>query len=155
MKNKTIAALVVLVAVALFLIIWGSMAKKDGAPVAGMWGNTEIACLPNGHVSLALHIHQVLSISVNGQPEVVPGQIGINASCMAEVHTHDETGKIHVETADLARNHTLGNFFAVWGKSIDRPGYALDTLVNGKNISNPASHILAEGDVIALSYTKI
>jgi hypothetical protein len=64
----------------------------------------------------AIHIHQHLDIRVNGSPVTVPADIGINetASFISPVHTHDETGVIHVESNEV-RAFTLGQFFDIWG----------------------------------------
>ncbi len=64
---------------------------------------------------LDFHIHQHLDISVDGNPVTVPANIGIDPSVgIAVLHTHDDTGIIHVESPE-ARDFTLGNFFDVWG----------------------------------------
>ncbi len=64
----------------------------------------------------ALHIHQHLDIFVNGKPVTVPAGIGINmdARFISQLHTHDMSGVIHVES-DQVRDFTLGQFFDVWG----------------------------------------
>jgi hypothetical protein len=62
------------------------------------------------------HIHPVLAVYANGEQVDVPANIGIDPAQppeqMAGLHTHDETGTIHVENA---ANPTLGQFFEVWG----------------------------------------
>ena len=62
-----------------------------------------------------IHIHQHLDIFVNGKKESVPAQIGIyDGQFLTELHTHDTTGVMHVES-DKVRNFSLGEFFGVWG----------------------------------------
>jgi len=62
-----------------------------------------------------LHIHQHLDIFVNGKHEPVPQGIGIyDGQYLTELHTHDGTGIMHVESP-TARNFDLGQFFGVWG----------------------------------------
>jgi hypothetical protein len=62
-----------------------------------------------------LHIHQHLDIFVNGKPMPVPENIGIYADqFLTELHTHDPSGILHVESPTL-QNYTLGQFFGVWG----------------------------------------
>jgi hypothetical protein len=46
----------------------------------------------------------------------LPKNIGLQG-CAYEVHTHDSSGIIHVETQSYHRI-TLGDFFAVWGRSL-------------------------------------
>ncbi len=63
-----------------------------------------------------LHTHQHLDMIINGAHGVVPEGIGINESArfISPVHTHDETGVIHVESNEI-RDFTLGQFFDIWG----------------------------------------
>src|SRR5258708_5443270 len=47
---------------------------------------------------LSYHVHAHLTIIVNGQPVVVPANIGIpGGRCVYWLHTHDTSGIIHVE----------------------------------------------------------
>ena len=62
-----------------------------------------------------LHIHPVLKIIANGAQVPVPKNIGLGFKCEKAVHTHDETGAIHVEP-----NVSLGDFFDVWEKPFNR-----------------------------------
>ena len=62
-----------------------------------------------------VHIHQHLDIYVNGKHETVPAQIGIyDGQFLTELHTHDATGVMHVESPKK-REFSLGEFFGVWG----------------------------------------
>ena len=62
-----------------------------------------------------LHIHQHLDIFVNGKHEPVPQGIGIyDGQFLTELHTHDPTGILHVESP-VAKHFDLGQFFGVWG----------------------------------------
>jgi hypothetical protein len=65
-----------------------------------------------------LHIHQHLDVFVNGKHEPVPQGIGIYndqaAPFLTELHTHDGSGIMHLESPE-AKNFDLGQFFAVWG----------------------------------------
>ena len=61
-----------------------------------------------------LHIHQHLDVYVNGTHVAVPAGIGIDDnSFLTEMHTHDASGVLHVESPT---NHpfTLGQFFGEW-----------------------------------------
>lgn len=153
-KKYTKYGIGVLVLVGLALIISGSFQKKAATPPGLAYRDSGILCLPNGHTNLAQHIHQMFSVVVDGVAEVIPANLGIEGTCMAEVHTHDTTGKIHVETVDPNTNHTLADFFRVWNQPIERPGYSLVATINGKAVPDPGSHILADDDVISFSYTK-
>ena len=83
-----------------------------------------------------LHIHQHLDIFVNGKHEPVPQGVGIYAGqFLTELHTHDPTGIIHVESP-VAKHFDLGQFFGVWGVRLNarcigrllRPADAVDGL---------------------------
>ena len=66
---------------------------------------------------LKLHIHVHLDIVINGAVlNGLPALIGINipARFITELHTHDTTGIVHVESPTI-RKFTLGEFFDVWG----------------------------------------
>jgi hypothetical protein len=71
------------------------------------------------------HIHPQLAVYARGEQVPLPVNIGIDPSrppeLMAGLHTHDQTGVIHVENA---AEPTLGQFFEIWGVpfSADRLG---------------------------------
>jgi hypothetical protein len=61
-----------------------------------------------------VHFHAHVDIYVNGQPVTVPANIGIAAEdAISSMHTHDNTGIIHIESPS-ARTFTLGQFFIQW-----------------------------------------
>jgi hypothetical protein len=66
--------------------------------------------------SEAYHIHSMVSIYRNGVRLALPSNIGRN-SCNFDLHTHDGTGVIHLETA-TPKFFTLGQFFSVWGQTL-------------------------------------
>ena len=110
-----------------------------------------------------LHIHQHLDLAVNGRRVTVPANIGIDPSqsFLAALHTHDNTGIMHVES-QTAASYTLGQFFAVWGVRLDarcigglcaRGAKRLRAWVNGKAVAAyPTRIILAEHQEIVLAY---
>jgi len=63
------------------------------------------------------HEHAHLTIVVRGQLRPVPGFIGITATQICWLHTHDASAIIHVEAGDN-RTLTLGDFYAVWGQPL-------------------------------------
>lgn len=67
------------------------------------------------------HVHSHLSIFVDGQARAVPANVGLIDTpvldCHYEIHTHDRSGKIHVE-AGAPFEATLGQFFAIWGQPL-------------------------------------
>lgn len=47
----------------------------------------------------------------------IPERIGLVSGCTYDLHTHDATGIIHVESPAYKR-FTLGQLFAVWGQPL-------------------------------------
>ena len=65
--------------------------------------------------ALAYHIHQHLDIFIDGKKVKVPALVGINDdSYITQLHSHDATGVIHVESPNK-RTYTLGQFIWEWG----------------------------------------
>jgi hypothetical protein len=66
--------------------------------------------------SAIYHIHAMVSIYRDGVRLAVPQSIGL-AGCTYELHTHDATGVVHLET-NAQKTLTFGQFFAVWGQPL-------------------------------------
>jgi hypothetical protein len=62
------------------------------------------------------HIHSMVSIYRDGTRLAVPKDIGL-VGCTYELHTHDATGVVHVETT-AQKTFTFGQFFEVWNQSL-------------------------------------
>ena len=67
----------------------------------------------------ALHIHAHLDVFVHGRRVAVPAGIGIGPDFISQLHTHDASGVVHVESPDV-RAFTLGEVFGVWGVRLTR-----------------------------------
>ncbi len=115
--------------------------------------------------TMVLHIHPQLSITLDGQPLIVPSQIGIDQSLwkdhsldnygmqgMAPLHTHDASGTLHVES-NAYRNYTLGEFLNIWG-GLDTSGKTVKATVDDKPVSNYKDIILRDGEQIRLDVGK-
>jgi hypothetical protein len=75
---------------------------------------------------LLFHIHAHLAVYVDACPKLIAAGVGIGpplifdsgfvvgGSCFSWLHTHDESGVIHIESP-VQRTFTLGDFFDVWG----------------------------------------
>jgi hypothetical protein len=63
------------------------------------------------------HIHALLSIYRNGQRLALPDSIGRGSGCNYEMHAHDGSGVLHIET-DVPKTFTLGQFFSLWGQAL-------------------------------------
>lgn len=111
----------------------------------------------------AVHIHQHLDLYVDGQPQKVPAQIGIasSGSFISDLHTHDDSGIMHVE-AEQVRSFSLGQFFAVWGLRLDGKcigslcesgGKQLRVWVNGKPVpGDPTRIVLDQHQEIVIAF---
>jgi hypothetical protein len=111
--------------------------------------------------ALAFHIHQHLDIFVNGKHVTVPRFVGINpgAGYLTELHTHDSSGIVHVESA-THKNYTLGQFFAEWavrltGRCVGAYCNGLTWYVNGQQqTGNPQNLVLRNHQEIAIVVGK-
>jgi hypothetical protein len=87
-------------------------------PYWAAWGYTGTA--PIDGVSCATtatyHIHAMVSIYRDGVRLALPGNIG-RSSCNYDMHTHDGSGVVHIETA-TPKAFTLGQFFSLWGQTL-------------------------------------
>jgi len=65
---------------------------------------------------LAFHTHTQLNMTINNQSYSVPAGIGIIQDyCIYWLHTHDNSGLIHMESP-IQREFTLGQFLRIWNK---------------------------------------
>lgn len=69
------------------------------------------------------HIHSHLSVMLNGESVTVPANIGINTQrhLYSEIHTHDVSGILHVESS-MPRPFYLRQAFAEWDVSLSAHG---------------------------------
>jgi hypothetical protein len=93
-----------------------------------------------------LHIHQHLDLYVAGRHVTLPALIGIDDdSYITEVHVHDTTGVIHVESP-TQRTFKLGQLFGEWGVKLTSTcvgSYCghLKWWVNGQQITGDPSEL--------------
>jgi hypothetical protein len=125
----------------------------------------------------AFHIHAHLAIFVNGEQKLIPYGVGIvppyqlqpipagqaaagtdfvsGGSKFYWLHTHDETGVIHIESSKQ-ETFTLGQFFDEWGQQLGPNQVGSNTgkvtaYVNGKMFTgNPRDIALTAHNVIQL-----
>ncbi len=85
---------------------------------------------------LAVHYHAELAIYYQGTPVPVPAYVGFGQSCLYWLHTHDQTGTIHIEAPASAasRTFTLGDFFDVWGQPLSSTQVATLTVPSGAKL---------------------
>ena len=88
---------------------WGT-----GKPVDG------VNCLVSG----AVHKHMLISIYKDGKRLGLPDGVGrVHAGCYHayEMHVHDITGVIHMES-DVPKSFNLGQWFSLWQQPLSRAG---------------------------------
>ena len=138
---------------------------------------------PERKETLTHHVHAHLDVFVNGRRVVVPAGIGINIKdpgvkvfrdtpdgskayggielcakpCISPLHTHDNTGILHTESASPVPNR-LGQFFTEWGVRLGRAcvgGYCrpsnIEFYVNGNRYGgDPRAILLTDRKEIAI-----
>jgi hypothetical protein len=125
------------------------------------------------HETLTHHVHAHLDVYLNGKPVVVPAGIGIDAAnpgvnkgqspdgspawggikecaqpCISPLHTHDDTGVLHTESASAVPNR-LGQFFTEWGVKLApgcvggycRPAASVLVFVDGRRFDGDPTTI--------------
>jgi hypothetical protein len=129
------------------------------------------------------HIHAHVDVFVNGKPAMVPGGLGIqievhgvqrgkspdgtpayggikvcSSPCIAALHTHDDSGVVHIES-QRPRKYTLGEFFTEWKVPLGahcvggycRPKDSIRLYVDGKPYTgNPSTLELKDLEEIAI-----
>lgn len=121
-------------------------------------------CLES-HSNLSQHFHPYLRIYVDGQQVPIEENAGIGtAVCegMHVVHTHDSSGKLHVETHEPAEVE-LGVFFQIWDVYFSEDGvmdkrvndtHELVMTVDGIVVDTYGEHILSDAQQIVIEYRE-
>ena len=114
----------------------------------------------------ATHVHARVEIFIDGEPASVPAGIGIDPAgrWISPLHTHDASGKVHVESPEVRAELTLGQFYTVWtGEDLaaggclfsdDCPGAGRrwEFTVDGKaRRTDPAGVVLRDGMVVTMT----
>ena len=110
--------------------------------------------------SMGMHIHPVLHVFILGAEQKIPADTGISGTFMHVLHTHDDTGTIHVESP-RAFGFKLRDLFIVWGKNFNQScimqycvdeNHKLTMTVNGEPSNEYENLVLKDGDQIKISY---
>jgi len=125
-KGFTIGIIVLIILAIGGIILFSS--KESAKPISNEQARN--TCIQ--HTNIQLHIHPELKIFIEGQPVAIPTNVGVTDDCMRGLHTHDDTGKLHVEYLEPF-DFKLGDFFAVWGQTFNR-SQILDKAVDDKHI---------------------
>ena len=99
----------------------GAVYWPDGDTSTGGAGQ-EVQGLRCGSPDETYHVHTQVSFFLNGQQLALPRSIGsvqLNPMnhCYYPIHTHDLSGKVHVE-GPAPGLFTLGQLFAIWGQPL-------------------------------------
>lgn len=122
-----------------------SNSTPSGEPVAN------VNC--DSSEQLATHYHVHLDLIYKGQPVKVPANTGVQPTCLYWMHTHDDSGILHIEAPkkEASRQFTLGEFFKVWGQPLSSKqvatlsvgaGEQMKVWVNGQPYSGDPSKIV-------------
>ncbi len=129
------------------VIILGGLGAVYVPPLLA--GTPAFPCIGQEGVGLVYHWHADLTISSGAASVSIPAGIGISTFCLEPLHTHDGTGRVHIET-NTPRHYSIGDFFRVWGKSFGSPT-ALH--VNGTAVTPSPNVILYDApETIHLQY---
>jgi hypothetical protein len=135
---------------------------------------------PETKETLIHHVHAHLDVFVDGESVLVPAGIGIEIDdpgvkrgtdpvayggieecdepCISPLHTHDESGVLHTESA-TEEDNTLGQFFTEWAVKLDetcvgefcRPDDEIAIYVDGEPYEgDPRAIALTAGKQIAI-----
>lgn len=147
----------------------------NGPVLAGLdsaaQGGTVHGIQCNSGEQTVYHIHAHLAVFVNGAQRTIPYGIGIpggtatpeaaggpyvgSGTCFYWLHSHDQSGVIHIESP-VQKYYTLGDYFAIWGQPLaaGQVGPAKGTLtvyVNGSRYTgDPASITLTAHKLIQI-----
>ena len=143
---------------------------------SGLKGQTIDGVGTNTMEQTAYHIHAHLAIYINGTQKTVPYGIGIQQPWSTEadgssefvdsgasfyyLHTHDDTGVIHIESPTNTQ-YTLGQFFAEWNQKLSSTQIGsnkgtVTVYVNGsKYTGDPSSIKLTSHEIIQLDLGKV
>jgi hypothetical protein len=123
------------------------------------------AGLPWAEEMLEVHYHAHLDIRIDGEKVMVPPYLGYvvegEETSLAPLHTHDDSGVIHIEN-DVPAEFVLGQVFIEWGVQFSADcigavcagdGKELAVFVNGKRFDgDPTRLVLASHQEIAIEY---
>jgi len=156
-KSWLVVALMIIVSVGLlgfnnFLFLFNPQAEEEQVSFALN------DCIE--HASIAMHIHPRLKIFIDGVEEKIPANVGISPTCMRSIHTHDDTGEMHLESRRVV-DFKLKHFFAVWGQSFSRDqildyvrdeGHDIAVTVDGKPNREYGELVLRDEQEIVIEY---
>ena len=161
MRSKKINKLIMIGVIAVIAIVIGisvasiRMPANAAAPIDGIECNTMEQSI--------FHIHAQLNMFINGKNYTVPPLIGITNYCLYWMHTHDNSGIIHIESP-VNRTFDLGHFFDIWKQKFNNTqvlnntadaNHPVSVYVNGTKVPNSINYrdiALHAHDIITIVY---
>lgn len=118
---RYVVALLVLLAIALFVVPRFFQPSPPSSSPARFAAGRRIDGIPCTQEILSYHVHAHLSLFSRNHAHAVPALVGINNNrdCLYWLHTHDDSGVIHVEAPHPIRP-SLGEFFDIWGQPLSK-----------------------------------
>jgi hypothetical protein len=108
-------------------------------------------------MAYATHFHVHITLYVDGRKTPIPSQVGIDpvTQTLAAIHTHDDTGIIHMEAGEKGFAPPLQDVFNIWGVRFNAKcigGYCggVEMWVNGHPNTELGKYVLHEHDVITI-----
>jgi hypothetical protein len=174
-QRSKIRNVIIVIIIAVIAIASGIVATANAGffqtPKAPSPSTPTTTTVTDDNKPMVMHIHPILSLFIDGKPVTIPANIGIDANLykthkldaygmkmpnmpsmpvMYPTHTHDTSGKIHVESNE-ERNYTLGDFLEVWGMEFS--GKTVKMTVDGTAVptnTDYRSHVFKDGERIEL-----
>lgn len=137
--TKSTLIWVLVIGISVLLIVSGSFFLSNNAKNTRPKTTTELVMSCTTDMATQYHIHSHLQIIINGQVQEIPASVGIENNCLHPIHTHDNSGKIHVESPEK-RDFILGDFFNVWNKPFNK-----DQILDYKREDNHTIKVTVDG----------
>jgi hypothetical protein len=161
-RNKNVVIWIVVITVVVGLLGFNNFASIISGESGSTRTNRELALSCITHQIARQHIHPHLEIIIDGVGREVPANTGNALTCMRSIHTHDATGKLHIESTEV-RDFDLSDFFAVWeqpfskeqilDKRVDE-SYEIVLTVNGARSEDYEKQIMRDNDHIVIEYRQ-
>jgi len=113
--------------------------------------------------SFPIHWHPNLRIVINGEEQIVSGNIGNIGGRLQPIHTHEANGRLHIEISNpTPENMRLSNFFNVWRKPFNKDCIfefcngeegTVKFFVNGEPSDLFENYIFADLDELLIEYS--
>ena len=154
-KRSTYVAVPILIIAVAFAFI----SSQPPAATTDSINSISASEIPRGPI----HWHPKLTITINGQQQIIPTNLGVTSSFHYPIHTHDTTGVLHYENNNpTPENMPLKYFFEqVWRKPFNNTcilNYCNDgsktvkMTVNGKENFGFENYIPKDKDEIKIEF---